>query len=78
MLAARYRIPAIYSFTFFAEAGGLMSYGINPLGEFQRAASRRSETQDANILRCGSNSTSENLNQRLTGRGWQEPAGRRG
>jgi putative ABC transport system substrate-binding protein len=39
MLAARYRIPAIYSFTFFAEAGGLVSYGINPLGEFQRAAS---------------------------------------
>jgi putative tryptophan/tyrosine transport system substrate-binding protein len=39
MLAARYRIPAIYSFTFFAEAGGLMSYSINPLGEFQRAAS---------------------------------------
>src|SRR5215472_14555360 len=39
MLAARYRIPAIYSFTFFAEAGGLMSYGVNPLGEFQRAAS---------------------------------------
>src|SRR5215469_16523150 len=39
MLAARYRIPAIYSFTFFAEAGGLMSYGISPLGEFQRAAS---------------------------------------
>jgi putative ABC transport system substrate-binding protein len=39
MLAARYRIPAIYSFTFFAEAGGLMSYGVNPLGEFRRAAS---------------------------------------
>jgi putative ABC transport system substrate-binding protein len=39
MLAARYRIPAIYSFTFFAEAGGLMSYGVNPLAEFQRAAS---------------------------------------
>jgi ABC-type uncharacterized transport system substrate-binding protein len=39
MLAARYRIPAIYSFRFFAEAGGLMSYGVNPLGEFQRAAS---------------------------------------
>jgi putative ABC transport system substrate-binding protein len=38
-LAARYRIPAIYSFRFFAEAGGLMSYGVNPLGEFQRAAS---------------------------------------
>ena len=38
-LAARYRIPAIYSFTFFAEAGGLISYGINPVGEFQRAAS---------------------------------------
>jgi putative ABC transport system substrate-binding protein len=39
MLAARYRIPAIYSFTFFAEAGGLISYGVNPLGEYQRAAS---------------------------------------
>jgi putative tryptophan/tyrosine transport system substrate-binding protein len=38
VLAARYRIPAIYSFRFFAEAGGLMSYGVNPLGEFQRAA----------------------------------------
>jgi putative ABC transport system substrate-binding protein len=39
MLAIRYRIPAIYSFTYFAEAGGLISYGVNPLGEFQRAAS---------------------------------------
>jgi ABC-type uncharacterized transport system substrate-binding protein len=39
MLAARYRIPAIYSFSFFAEAGGLISYGVNPLGEYQRAAS---------------------------------------
>jgi len=39
MLAVRYRIPAIYSFTYFAEAGGLISYGVNPLGEFQRAAS---------------------------------------
>jgi putative tryptophan/tyrosine transport system substrate-binding protein len=38
VLAARYRIPAIYSLRFFAEAGGLMSYGVNPLGEFQRAA----------------------------------------
>jgi putative tryptophan/tyrosine transport system substrate-binding protein len=28
-LVARYRLPAIYSFTEFAEVGGLMSYGIS-------------------------------------------------
>jgi ABC-type uncharacterized transport system substrate-binding protein len=30
-LAARLRLPAIYSFGFYAESGGLMSYGINQL-----------------------------------------------
>ena len=39
MLAARYRVPAVYSFRLFAEVGGLLSYGANPLGEFRRAAS---------------------------------------
>jgi putative tryptophan/tyrosine transport system substrate-binding protein len=39
LLAARYRVPAVYSFRLFAEVGGLLSYGANPLGEFRRAAS---------------------------------------
>src|SRR5207248_6937146 len=30
-LAARHRLPAIYSFGFYAGSGGLMSYGINQL-----------------------------------------------
>jgi hypothetical protein len=38
LLAAHRHIPAIYSFRSFAEVGGLMSYGVNPLVEFQRAA----------------------------------------
>jgi putative ABC transport system substrate-binding protein len=37
-LAARSRLPAIYSVKDYAEAGGLMAYGVN-LGEsFRRAA----------------------------------------
>ena len=39
MLAARYRVPAVYWSRFFAEVGGLLSYGVNPLSEFRRAAS---------------------------------------
>jgi ABC-type uncharacterized transport system substrate-binding protein len=39
LLAARYRVPAVYWSRFFAEVGGLLSYGVNPLSEFQRAAS---------------------------------------
>jgi putative tryptophan/tyrosine transport system substrate-binding protein len=38
-LAARHRLPAIYSFGFYAESGGLMSYGINQLELVQAAAS---------------------------------------
>jgi putative ABC transport system substrate-binding protein len=38
-LAARYRLPALYPFKFFALDGGLMSYGINVLDVFQRSAS---------------------------------------
>jgi putative ABC transport system substrate-binding protein len=38
-LAARYRLPAIYPFRFFAELGGLLSYGNDLLDSFRRAAS---------------------------------------
>ena len=38
-LAARYRLPAIYPFRFFAELGGLLSYGNDRLDPFRRAAS---------------------------------------
>src|SRR5262249_17318596 len=37
-LAARYRIPAIYPFRFFTEAGGLLSYGVDRTDNFRRAA----------------------------------------
>ena len=38
-LAARLRLPAIYSFGFYAESGGLLSYGINQLELVRAAAS---------------------------------------
>ena len=37
-LAAHYRLPAIYPFRFFAELGGLLSYGNDLLDSFWRAA----------------------------------------
>ena len=37
-LAARYRIPAIYPYRYFAEAGGLLSYGVDAPDLFRRAA----------------------------------------
>ena len=37
-LAARYRLPAVYPFRFFAEVGGLLSYGIDRSVNFRRAA----------------------------------------
>jgi putative ABC transport system substrate-binding protein len=37
-LAARYRLPAIYPFRFFAELGGLLCYGNDLLDSFRRAA----------------------------------------
>jgi putative ABC transport system substrate-binding protein len=39
LLAARYRLPAVYPFRFFAEFGGLLSYGNDFLDNFRRAAS---------------------------------------
>ena len=38
-LAARHRLPAVYSFRFFVAAGGLMSYGIDQVDMFRQAAS---------------------------------------
>ena len=37
-LAARYHLPAVYPYRFFAEAGGLLSYGNDLNDNFQRAA----------------------------------------
>jgi putative ABC transport system substrate-binding protein len=36
-LAARWRIPTIYPYRYFAEAGGLMSYGVDVIDLFRRA-----------------------------------------
>jgi ABC-type uncharacterized transport system substrate-binding protein len=38
LLAARYRLATIYPFRFFAELGGLLSYGTDRLDQFRRAA----------------------------------------
>jgi putative ABC transport system substrate-binding protein len=38
-LAARYRLPAVYPFRIFVDAGGLMSYGTDFIEMFQLAAS---------------------------------------
>jgi putative ABC transport system substrate-binding protein len=37
-LAAADRIPTVYPFRFFAAAGGLMSYGVDPMEQYPRAA----------------------------------------
>src|SRR5712692_7075245 len=39
LLAARYRVPAIYWSRFFAELGGLISYGSDSIDPYRRAAS---------------------------------------
>ena len=36
-LAAKYNIPAIYPYRYFAEAGGLLSYGVDAVNMFERA-----------------------------------------
>ena len=38
-MAARYRMPAVYSDRYFAESGGLLSFGNNTADLFRRAAS---------------------------------------
>jgi putative tryptophan/tyrosine transport system substrate-binding protein len=37
-LAARHRLPAVYPFRFFVTAGGLISYGIDQVDQWRRAA----------------------------------------
>jgi putative tryptophan/tyrosine transport system substrate-binding protein len=37
-LAAWHRLPAVYPYRFFVEAGGLMSYGPNLIDSYRRAA----------------------------------------
>jgi putative tryptophan/tyrosine transport system substrate-binding protein len=37
-LAARYRLPAIYFYRVFAEIGGLVSYGNDPVDNYRRSA----------------------------------------
>jgi len=37
-LTAQFRIPAIYPYRYFAEAGGLMSYGVDAVDQFRRAS----------------------------------------
>ncbi|HEY7296674.1 MAG TPA: ABC transporter substrate-binding protein [Xanthobacteraceae bacterium] len=39
LAAARNRVPAIYSLSYFTRDGGLLSYGVDPLDTFRRAAS---------------------------------------
>jgi putative ABC transport system substrate-binding protein len=36
--AARYRLPAIYPFAFFAKEGGLISYGFDASDQFRQGA----------------------------------------
>jgi putative ABC transport system substrate-binding protein len=38
LLAARYRLPAVYPFRYFTEIGGLLSYGNDPVDLVRRAA----------------------------------------
>jgi putative ABC transport system substrate-binding protein len=37
-MAARYRLPAIYPFAFFAKSGGLISYGFDAADQFRQGA----------------------------------------
>lgn len=37
-LAARYRLPAVYPYGYFANEGGLFSYGVDVIGEYRQAA----------------------------------------
>jgi putative ABC transport system substrate-binding protein len=38
-LAAKYRLPAVYAYRYYAVAGGLASYGVDDVSEYRRAAS---------------------------------------
>jgi putative ABC transport system substrate-binding protein len=38
LLAAKHRVPAVYSFSYFARLGGLVSYGADGVDLWRRAA----------------------------------------
>jgi putative ABC transport system substrate-binding protein len=38
MLAARYRLPAVYAYRYFVTSGGLISYGPDTIDPYRRAA----------------------------------------
>jgi hypothetical protein len=40
-LATRLRLPALYPFAFYAKAGGLVSYGFDPLNQFRQGRNTR-------------------------------------
>jgi putative tryptophan/tyrosine transport system substrate-binding protein len=37
-LMARHRLPAVYAYPYFVSDGGLVSYGVDPTGQFRQAA----------------------------------------
>ena len=37
-LAVQYRLPAVYAYPFYAQSGGLISYGSDPIAQFREAA----------------------------------------
>jgi putative ABC transport system substrate-binding protein len=37
-VAARYRLPAIYPFAYYAKEGGLISYGFDAIDQFRQGA----------------------------------------
>jgi putative tryptophan/tyrosine transport system substrate-binding protein len=37
-LLARYRLPAVYAYPYLVSDGGLISYGVDPIGQFRQAA----------------------------------------
>jgi putative tryptophan/tyrosine transport system substrate-binding protein len=51
-LAARYKLPAVYSFRFYASGGGLISYGTNFLDELRRAAGYIDDIRSPATCRC--------------------------
>jgi putative ABC transport system substrate-binding protein len=38
-MAAQHRLPAIYAYRYYVTSGGLMSYGVDTVDQFSRAAS---------------------------------------
>ena len=54
-LTAQFRIPAIYPYRYFAEAGGLVSYGVHAIDQFRRASeyvAAFSAAPSRQIFRC--------------------------